>query len=276
MKYLKSVLPAILTAFLAFGCQNKPSPQNIVRLATTTSVQDTGLLDVLTDAFQKDGAYKLQAIAVGSGQAIQLGKTGEADILWVHSPDDEAQFVAEGYGTDRITFMHNDFVILGPAADPAKVKGTKKAAAAFKKIAAAKAVFVSRADNSGTNKKELKLWDEAGVKTAKEAYVEAGQGMAATLSMANEKTAYVLADRSTYLSMKKNISLVIVSEGDDALINRYSLILVNTAKFPKVNAAGAKAFFDFVLSKPAKEMIEKYGQDKYGRQLFFYDYKIQG
>ena len=269
LKFLSVVFAAVL---LAAGCQNKKAPENIVRLATTTSVQDTGLLDVLSDAFQKDGKYKLQAIAVGSGQAMQLGKTGEADILWVHSPDDEAQFVAEGYGTDRTTFLHNDFVILGPAADPAKVKGTKKAADAFKKIAAAKALFVSRADNSGTNKKELKLWGAAKVKPAKEFYVESGQGMAASMTMANEKNAYLLADRSTYLSMKKNIALEIVSEGDEALINRYSLILVNPAKFPKVNVAGAKAFFDFVLSKPAKEMIEKYGAGKYGQQLFFYDY----
>jgi len=272
MKQLKSVLPAALAALLVFGCQNKPATQNMVRLATTTSVQDTGLLDVLTDAFQKDGKYTVQSIAVGSGQALQLGRTGEADILWVHSPDDEAQFVAGGYGTDRTTFMHNDFVILGPAADPASVKGAKKAADAFKKIAAAKALFVSRADQSGTHKKELKLWDAAKVKPAEETYVEAGQGMAATLSIANEKNAYVLADRSTYLSMKKNLGLVIVNEGDDALINRYSLILVNTAKFPKVNAAGARAFFDFALSRPAKELIENYGREKYGWQLFFYDY----
>ncbi|HAH32154.1 MAG TPA: tungsten ABC transporter substrate-binding protein [Elusimicrobia bacterium] len=275
MKHLKSIVPVLLASFLVFGCQNKPAPQNIVRLATTTSVQDTGLLDVLTDAFQKDGKHKLQSIAVGSGQAMQLGKTGEADILWVHSPDDEARFVAEGYGTDRTTFLHNDFVILGPAADPGKVNGTKKAAEAFKKIAAAKALFVSRADNSGTHKKELKIWDAAAVKPAKETYIEAGQGMSGTLSIANEKNAYVLADRSTYLSMKKNIGLVIVSEGDDALINRYSLILVNPAKFSKVNAEGAKAFFDFILSKPARELIEKYGQDKYGRQLFLYDYPIK-
>ena len=271
MKNLKFLLP-LSVALFSSGCQNKTAPQNIVRLATTTSVQDTGLLDVVSEAFQKDGRYKLQAIAVGSGQAIQLGKTGEADILWVHSPDDEAQFVAEGYGTDRTTFLHNDFVLLGPAADPAKVKGTKKAADAFKKIAAAKALFVSRADKSGTHKKELKLWAAAKAQPGKEFYVEAGQGMAATLSIANEKNAYVLADRSTYLSMKKNISLEIVSEGDDALINRYSLILVNPARFPKVNAAGARAFFDFVLSKPAKEMIEEYGREQYGRQLFFYDY----
>ena len=267
------VLPAVLAAFLTFGCQNKPAPANIVRLATTTSVQDTGLLDVVADAFQKDGKYKLQAIAVGSGQAMQLGKTGEADILWVHSPDDEAQFVSEGFGTDRTTFLHNDFVILGPASDPAKIKGAKKAADAFKKIAAAKALFISRGDNSGTHKKELKLWDAAKAKPAKPAYLEAGQGMAATLTMAEEKNAYALADRATYLSMKKNIGLIVLCEGDDELINRYSLILVNTAKFPKVNAAGARAFFDFVLSRPAKELIEKFGQEKYGRQLFFYDYK---
>lgn len=275
MKYIKYTLPAVLAAFFVFGCQHKPAPQNIVRLATTTSVQDTGLLDVLTDVFQQDGKYKLQAIAVGSGQAMQLGRTGEADILWVHSPDDEAQFVAEGHGTDRTTFLHNDFVILGPASDPAKIKGTKKAADAFKKIAAARALFISRADKSGTNKKELKLWDSAKVKPAKEFYLESGQGMAATLSMANEKNAYVLADRSTYLSMKKNIGLVVLSEGDDALINRYSLILVSTAKFPKVNAAGARAFFDFMLSGPTKEIIEKYGRDTYGQQLFFCDYAVK-
>ncbi|MCX5793498.1 MAG: substrate-binding domain-containing protein [Elusimicrobia bacterium] len=275
MKHLKMVVPAALAALLVFGCQNKPATQSLVRLATTTSVQDTGLLDVLTDAFQKDGKYKLQAIAVGSGQALQLGRTGEADILFVHSPEDEAQFVAEGFGTDRTTFMHNDFVILGPAADPAKVKGEKKAADAFKRIAAAKAVFVSRADQSGTNKKELKLWDEAKVKPAKDKYIEAGQGMAATLTMADEKKAYVLADRATYLSMRKTLGLVIVCEGGENLINRYSLILANPAKFPKVNAAGAQAFFDYVLSVPAKEMIEKFGLEKYGQQLFFYDYAVK-
>ncbi|HNW43795.1 MAG TPA: substrate-binding domain-containing protein [Elusimicrobiales bacterium] len=250
----------------------KPAKNKTIMLATTTSVQDTGLLDVLIDAFQKGGDYMVKAVAVGSGQAMQLGRTGEADILWVHSPDDEKQFVAEGYGTDRTTFMHNDFVVLGPAADPAKVKGTKKAAEAFRKIAAAGALFVSRGDKSGTHKKELKLWEAAAVKPAKENYLESGQGMAATVGIANEKKAYVLADRSSYLSLKKNLELKIVSEGDDALLNRYSLILVSAEKFPGVNAQGARAFFSFLLSKKAKTMVEKFGKEKYGKQLFFYDY----
>jgi tungstate transport system substrate-binding protein len=269
---MKKTLMIAAAALIVFGCQQSEAPQNLVRLATTTSVRDTGLLDVLNETFQADGKYTLQAIAVGSGQAMQLGRSGEADILWVHSPDDEAKFTAEGYGTDRVTFLHNDFVILGPAADPAKVKGTKKAADAFKKIAAAKALFVSRADQSGTHKKELKVWGAAGVKPAGEFYLEAGQGMAGTLSIAEEKQAYALVDRSTYLSMKANLTLGIVSEGDEALINRYSLILANPEKFPKVNAAGARAYYDFVLSAPAKAVIEKFGVEKYGQQLFFYDY----
>lgn len=267
----KYLFLALALTGLACGCQ-KQAPREIVRLATTTSVRDTGLLDMLNEEFQRNGKYTLQAIAVGSGQAMQLGRTGEADILWVHSPDDEAKFVAEGYGTDRTTFLHNDFVILGPAVDPARVKGSKKAADAFRKIAAARAPFISRADQSGTHKKELKVWAAAGLKPAGEFYLEAGQGMAGTLSIAEEKKAYVLADRSTYLSMARNLKLVIVNEGDEALINRYSLILANPARFPKVNAAGAKAYFDFVLSKPVKETIEKFGVEKYGQQLFFYDY----
>ena len=272
MKYFKNVLPAIFAAALVFGCQGKPVPPPVVRLATTTSVQDAGLLDLLTDAFQKDGKYKIQSIAVGSGQALQLGATGEADILLVHSPDDEARFVAAGYGTDRTTFLHNDFVILGPAKDPARIKGTIKAADAFRKIAAARALFVSRADKSGTHNKELKIWAEARVKPAKKYYMEIGQGMAATLSIANEKNAYILADRSTYLSMKAHLRLEILSAGDEVLINHYSLILVNPAKFPKVNVEGARAFFDFVLSAPARALIENLGKDKYGQPLFYYDY----
>jgi tungstate transport system substrate-binding protein len=259
------------SAALAAGCAKTAEPAGVVRLATTTSVRDTGLLDALTEEFHKDGKYAVQAIAVGSGQAMQLGRTGEADLLWVHSPDAEEKFVAEGYGTDRVTFLHNDFVLLGPAADPAGVKGVRTAAAALEKIAAAGATFVSRADNSGTHAKELKLWAASGPRPSWPSYLEAGQGQAGTLSIADEKKAYVLSDRSTWLSMKGNLSLAVVHEGDPALLNRYSLILVNPAKFPGVNAAGARAFYAFVLSERSRAITEKFGADKYGEPLFHWD-----
>jgi len=276
-KIIAGLCLAAFTApvFYAGAQDTAPAKNKIIILATTTSVQDTGLLDVLIAAFQKSGEYIVKAVAVGSGQAMQLGRTGEADILWVHSPDDEKQFIDEGFGHSRTTFMHNDFVVLGPVSDPAKIKGEKKAAAAFVKIAASGALFISRGDKSGTHKKELKLWDAAKVKPAAEKYIEAGQGMAAVVGMANEKQSYVLADRSSYLSLKKNLTLKILCEGDEALLNRYSLILVNTEKFPKVNATGAKAFFDFLLTKKVKKIIEKFGREKYGKQLFFYDYPAE-
>jgi tungstate transport system substrate-binding protein len=246
--------------------------KNII-LATTTSVQDTGLLDVLTSAFTKKTGYAVKAIAVGTGQALQMGRLGEADILWVHSPTDEKQFVDEGYGINRTTFMHNDFVILGPENDPAKVLGVRSAVEAFKKIAAGKTLFVSRGDNSGTYKKEKAIWKDAGVSPDKDAYIEVGQGMAATVAIANEKKAYCLADRSSYVSLKKSINLLIVSEGDPLLINYYSLILVNPDKFSKINVGGAKALFDFLLSSDAKGIVESFGKEKFGKQLFFWDYQ---
>jgi len=266
-------LAALISPAFAEGA--KPVQNKTIILATTTSVQDTGLLDVLIAAFRKKSGYLVKAIAVGSGQAMQLGKTGEADLLWVHSPDDEKQFVAEGYGTDRTTFMYNDFVLLGPAADPARIKSEKKVADAFAKIASSGALFISRGDQSGTHKKELKLWDLAKVKPAGEKYIEAGQGMAAVAGMANEKDAYVLSDRATFLALKEKLSLQIVSEGDEALLNRYSLILVNAAKFPKINAEGARVFFDYLLSKQAKKLIVKFGVEKFGKPLFTYDYKAR-
>lgn len=244
-------------------------------LATTTSVQDTGLLDVLVEAFQKKSGYTVKAIAAGTGQALQLGRLGEADILWVHSPDDEKQFVEEGFGVNRATFMHNDFVLLGPENDPAKAKGREKIIDAFKKINQGKVLFISRGDKSGTHKKELKIWKEAGITPEKEKYLETGQGMAQTVQVANEKQAYCLADRSTYLSLKKSLNLTIVSQGDEKLRNNYSLILVNPQKFPKVNAKGAKVFFDYLLSRETKEIVENFGKEKFDQQLFFYDYPIK-
>ncbi|MFH1823722.1 MAG: substrate-binding domain-containing protein [Candidatus Firestonebacteria bacterium] len=244
-----------------------------VILATTTSVQDTGLLDVLMESFENETGYTVKPIAVGTGQALKLGMNGEVDIVWVHSPDDEKKFIEEGYGINRTTFMHNDFVVLGPASDPAGLKNAKSVVEGFKNIFQKNALFISRGDQSGTHKKELKIWKLAEVMPNKEKYNETGQGMAATLRVADEKQSYCLADRSSYLSLKKNISLVILFEGDKELLNYYSIILVNPQKFPKVNVKGAEDFFDFLLSGKTKEVVENFGKKKFGQQLFFYDYK---
>lgn len=273
MKNFKFLAAAAAVLLLAACGQSGPS-RYTVRLATTTSVRDSGLLDELLKAYRENSKYKLQDIAVGSGQALQLGRGGEADLLLVHSPADEKQFVDDGFGLARTTFMHNDFVLVGPEADPAGVKSAKRAAEAFAKIAAKGSLFVSRADKSGTHKKELMLWQAADAKPAADRYLETGQGMAAVLSVADEKKGYTLTDRSTYLAMRKNVSLVVLLEGDESLVNRYSLILVNPAKFTTVNSEGAKDFFNFVLSDPARRLIEGYGREKYGQQLFFYDYRI--
>lgn len=268
----------ILTPILFFLCvgialNSNVSDNKTIILATTTSVQDTGLLDVLNEAFQKKTGYVVKAIAVGTGQALQVGRFGEADILWVHSPADEKQFVDEGYGMARATFMHNDFVILGPKNDPAKIIGSKDAAGAFKKIASAKTLFISRGDESGTHKKEKAIWKRAGIAPDRNSYIEAGQGMAQTVTIANEKEGYVLADRSTYLSLNKSVDLVIVSEGDPLLINYYSLILVNPDKFPNINAVGARALYNFLFSEDSRNIIENFGKEKFGKQLFFWDLK---
>lgn len=256
--------------------QQNPEAQNnkTVILATTTSVQDTGLLDVLAGLFNKKAEYTLKPIAVGSGQAMQLGRQGEADILLVHSPEDEITFVREGFGTMRTTFMHNEFVLAGPPADPAKIKGERSITEAFKKVCLSKSLFVSRGDNSGTHKKELSLWKNAGCTPAKENYLEAGQGMAQTLRIANEKLGYCLVDRSTYLTLKKTLQLIIVSEGDSLLKNFYSLIPVNPKVSPKINTRGAKAFYDFMLSREVKEVIDTYKKDEFGQQLFFTEKRI--
>lgn len=268
------LLISVVLSFNGFLVKTEAKENKIVILATTTSVQDSGLLDVLVERFNRKSSYQVKAIAVGSGQALQMGRQGEADILWVHSPEDEKKFIADGYGFNRTTFMHNGFVLLGPPNDPAGIKDIKKVSEAFQKIVQSKALFVSRGDKSGTHKKELAIWKTAGTMPEKNNYLEVGQGMAATLRVANEKRAYCLADRSTYLCLRKSLNLVVVFQGDQALLNHYSLILVNQQKFSKVNAPGAKAFFDFLLSPEAKNIIDDFGKKKFGEQLFFYDYKI--
>lgn len=243
-----------------------------VILATTTSTQDSGLLDVLIPIFQKKTGYIVKTIAVGSGQAIALGQRGEADVLLVHSPEAEKKFIVEGYGMNRKIVMHNDFVVVGPSEDPAKIKGIKPSSESFKKIASAKNLFISRGDNSGTYSKEKEIWKLTGINPEREKwYQQTGLGMGQTLNVTAEKKGYTLADRGTYLALKKNINLNILVEGDAILLNIYHVIGVNPAKWPKVNASGAKAFADFMVSKEAQEIIRTFGVDKFGSPLFFPD-----
>lgn len=249
-----------------------PANPNLI-LATTTSTQDSGLLDVLVPLFEEQSGYKVQTVAVGSGQAMEMGQQGNADVLLVHSPSAEKTFMDDGWGKDRSLIMHNDFVIVGPAADPAKIKDLGPADA-FKAIAAAQASFVARSDKSGTSTKELGIWAKTDVDpaTAKPAwYVETGQGMGASLTIASEKGAYTLTDRATYLANKDKLQLDILVEGNKTLLNVYHVITLNTDKWPKVNYEGAMAFLKFMTDPATQEVISKFGVDKYGQPLFFPD-----
>jgi tungstate transport system substrate-binding protein len=265
------LLALAMTVSMAGIAAAQPAQKNVI-LATTTSTQDSGLLDVLLPIFEKKTGYFVKTIAVGSGQAMAMGAKGEADVLLVHSPAAEKKFMADGNGVERRLVMHNDYIILGPPADPAKIKGMKKAAEAFKKIAATGSVFMSRGDNSGTNAKEKDIWKATGVKYEGEKwYQQTGLGMGQTLAVAAEKKAYTLADRGTYLALKKNLGLDILVEGDGILLNIYHVIEVNPKKWPKANFTGAKTFGDFMVSKETQAIIKTFGVDKYGSPLFFPD-----
>lgn len=246
--------------------------QKSIILATTTSTQDSGLLDVLIPIFEKKTGYFVKTIAVGSGQAMAMGRKGEADVLLVHSPDAEKKFIAEGHGIKRRLVMHNDFIIVGPPSDPAGIRGLKSAAVAFRKITVSGAVFTSRGDYSGTHTKEISIWKKAGVSCeGQKWYQQTGLGMGQTLSVAAEKKTYTLTDRGTYLALKKNLGLDILVEGDAILLNIYHVIQVNPAKWPKVNAAGARAFADFMVSRSVQKIIKTFGVAKFGSPLFFPD-----
>ncbi len=248
-----------------------PAQKNII-LATTTSTQDSGLLDILLPMFEKKTGYFVKTIAVGSGQAMAMGHKGEADVLLVHSPDAEKKFVADKDGIDRRLVMHNDFIIVGPQNDPAKIRGLKSSVEAFRKIAQTQSLFMSRGDNSGTHAKERVIWKKAGIEQERQKwYQQTGLGMGQTLSVSSEKQAYTLTDRGTYLAMKKRLALVILTEGDRDLLNIYHVIEVNPAKWPKVNAEGARALADFMVSKQTQDVIRNFGVDKFGSPLFFPD-----
>ncbi len=261
----------IVAVVLLAGTSVLQAQEKTIILATTTSTVDTGLLDYLVPIFEKQAGYQVKTISAGTGQALAMGEKGEADVLLVHAPEAEKKLVDNGTVINYQLVMHNDFVIVGPAADPAGIKG-KPSAEAFKAIAQKETAFISRGDDSGTHKKELSIWKKAEVTPAgAKWYQESGQGMGATLLMASEKAAYTLTDRGTYLAQKANVKLQILSEGDKTLLNIYHVMQVNPAKFGKVNAAGGKAFVEFIVAPETQKKIGEFGKDKYGSPLFFPD-----
>ena len=244
------------------------APSSVVILSTTTSTQDSGLLDVLVPMFEERTGLTVKTIAVGTGQALALAARGEADVTLAHAPALEKQYVADGRLLNRRLVMYNDFVVLGPEADPAGLRGAKKAAGAFRRIAAAGARFVSRGDKSGTHTRELALWTAAGLTPASPWYIESGQGMGATLGIADDRRAYTLADRATYLAFTRRVALKILVEGDPRLRNIYSVMEVNPANGPRVNAAGGRKFAGFMLAPGTQAVVQTFGVDTYGQTLF--------
>lgn len=243
-----------------------------VILATTTSTQDSGLLDVLVPAFEESAGFPVKIIAVGTGQALEMGRRGDADVLFVHAPTDEVEFMAEGFGTNRHLVMHNDFVVVGPEGDPAGVGAASDALAALRAIADAGAGFISRGDDSGTHKLERSLWEELAFDPSGAAwYAESGQGMGATLQIANQRDAYTITDRATYLALREHLDLVVLGEGDARLLNVYHVMQVSPARFDSLNAKGAAAFVDFLTSDEAQEIIREFGADEFGQPLFVPD-----
>ncbi|HEV8457393.1 MAG TPA: substrate-binding domain-containing protein [Methylomirabilota bacterium] len=239
-----------------------------VILSTTTSTQDSGLLDVLVPMFEKKTGLTVKTISVGTGQALALAARGEADVALVHAADLEKKYLAEGKMLNRRLVMYNDFVIIGPAADPARIKGAPRAADALKRIAESQSRFVSRGDKSGTHLVELRLWKQAGVEPRGAWYIESGQGMGATLGIANDRQAYTITDRGTYLAFQKRVALPILVEKDKPLMNIYSVMEINPANGARVNTAGGRAFADFMLSPEVQAVIKTFGVNTYGQPLF--------
>src|SRR5215468_8050486 len=243
------------------------SNKNII-LSTTTSTQDSGLLDVLVPLFEKQTGYSVKTVSVGTGQALALAAKGDADVALVHAPTLEKQYVADGKLLNRRLVMYNDFVIIGPKDDPAKIRSTKSASGALKAIEQSKANFVSRGDNSGTHLLEKSLWKSAGIEPKGSWYIEAGQGMGAVLGIANERNAYTITDRGTYLALRNRVSLPILVQADRALLNIYSVMEVNPANNPRINSVGGKAFADFMVAPETQDVIRNFGVEKFGQSLF--------
>jgi len=278
---LAALLAALLASIGSIACGDgggsqetaagRSGPKEII-LATTTSTQDSGLLDVLVPVFEKDSGYNLKVIAVGSGQALAMGQRGDADVLLVHAPGSEKALIDDGSAINRRLVMHNGFIILGPDKDPAGIKGMTSSVDALKKVFDTGSTFVSRADDSGTNKAELSLWKKAELDPkGKSWYVETGQGMGATLQIANQKDGYTLSDRATFLAQKEGFVLKVLVEGDPLLLNVYSVMQVNPDEFDLVNGPGGKAFADFMVSEEVQKLIGEFGVEEYGQPLFVPD-----
>ncbi len=258
------VLAATLTSTRAWS---QPTRRDVI-LSTTTSTQDSGLLDVLVPLFERQTGFTVKTISVGTGQALALAAKGEADVTLAHAPSLEKQYVASGKLRNRRLVMYNDFVVVGPADDPAGVRSTRKAIEAMKLIAGGRARFVSRGDNSGTHTLEKALWKQAGIDPEGTWYVESGQGMGATLGIADDRRAYTLTDRATLLAFQKRVKLAILVQGDTPLLNIYSVMEVNPANGPRVNTAGGKAFADFMVTPEVQAVIKTFGVERFGQPLF--------
>ena len=261
------LLALALTLAPAAALAQAPASRTVI-LSTTTSTQDSGLLDVLVPLFEKSTGYSVKTISVGTGQALALAARGEADVTLAHAPALEKKYVGEGKMHNRRRVMYNDFLLIGPESDPAKIRGDKSVVAALKKIADGKARFVSRGDKSGTHTLELALWKAASVTPDAPWYIESGQGMGATLGIANDRRAYTLTDRATWLAFQKRVSLPILVEKDKPLLNIYSVMEVNPANGPRVNTAGGKAFAEFILAPETQAVIRTFGMEKFGQPLF--------
>jgi tungstate transport system substrate-binding protein len=270
-KQMNHAINAVLFfAIFSLGALPRPAlaqPGTVI-LSTTTSTQDSGLLDVLVPMFEKQSGYTVKTVSVGTGQALALAAKGDADVALVHAPSLEKKYVADGKLLNRRLVMYNDFVIIGPKDDPARVRLCRSAVEALQAIAGSKAAFVSRGDNSGTHNLEKSLWKSAGIEPKGGWYIESGQGMGATLGIANERNAYTVTDRGTYLALAKRVSLPILVEGDRALLNIYSVLEVNPANGPRINAAGGKAFADFMIAPQTQSVIRNFGVEKFGQPLF--------
>jgi len=262
---IKKILLSLFIFMLIFTAA--AAAEEVLTMATTTSTENSGLLDKLLPPFEEKFDVRVDVVAVGTGAAIELGRNGDADIIFVHARAAEDQFVANGYGVNRRDVMYNDFVILGPPSDPAGIRETETAVEAFQKIAAEGAEFVSRGDNSGTNKKELSIWDNAGITPSDSWYLESGQGMGSSINMADQRQAYILADRGTYLAYSGDIELEIVNSGDPELFNPYGIIPINPAYHTHVNYQMAMAFTGYVTSQQGQKLINSYM--RYGEQLFY-------